>query len=89
MMEITWDVVGILAAALTSISFIPQLVKGFRTKRMDDVSAEMLLLLMLGLFLWLLYGIHKDDYIIIGSNVFGIMTLALTLALKLRYDRSK
>jgi MtN3 and saliva related transmembrane protein len=87
-MDFTWDVVGILAAALTSISFIPQLVKGLRTKRMDDVSTEMLLLLTLGLFLWLLYGIHINDYIVIGSNVFGILTLALTLALKLKYNRS-
>jgi MtN3 and saliva related transmembrane protein len=87
-MDFTWDVVGILAAALTSISFIPQLVKGYRTKRMDDVSTEMLLLLTLGLFLWLLYGIHIEDMIVIGSNVFGILTLALTLALKLRYSKS-
>jgi MtN3 and saliva related transmembrane protein len=87
-MDLTWDVVGISAAALTSISFIPQLIKGYRTKRMDDVSAEMLGLLMFGLFLWLLYGIHIDDYIVIGSNVFGIITLALTLALKLQYSRS-
>jgi MtN3 and saliva related transmembrane protein len=87
-MDFTWDVVGILAAALTSISFIPQLVKGYRTKRMDDVSTEMLLLLTLGLFLWLLYGIHIDDMIVIGSNVFGILTLLLTLALKMRYSRS-
>lgn len=86
--DIIWDVVGISAAALTSISFIPQLIKGFRTKRMDDVSAEMLGLLMLGLFLWLLYGIHIDDYIVIGSNVFGIITLAFTLALKMRYSKS-
>jgi MtN3 and saliva related transmembrane protein len=87
-MDFTWDVVGILAAALTSISFIPQLVKGYRTKRMDDVSAEMLLLLTLGLFLWLLYGIHIDDYIVIGSNVFGILTLLLTLMLKMQYSKS-
>jgi MtN3 and saliva related transmembrane protein len=88
MTDLIWNIVGISAAALTSISFIPQLVKGYRTRKMDDVSAEMLGLLMLGLFLWLLYGIHIDDYIVIGSNVFGIMTLALTLALKLKYSRS-
>jgi MtN3 and saliva related transmembrane protein len=55
---------------------------------MDDVSAEMLLLLTLGLFLWLLYGIHIDDYIVIGSNVFGILTLLLTLMLKMQYSKS-
>jgi MtN3 and saliva related transmembrane protein len=88
-MDTLWWAIGLAAAALTSVSFLPQLVKGLRTKRMDDVSAEMLGLLCVGLFLWLLYGLHRDDVIIIASNVFGLFTVAATLALKLRYSRSK
>lgn len=88
-MDTFWWAIGLTAAAATSVSFFPQLLKGLRTKKMDDVSAEMLAILCFGLFLWLLYGIHRDDVIIIISNVFGLLTVASTLALKFKYSKSK
>lgn len=86
-MEANWDFVGLIAAVLTSMGFIPQIFKGFRTKRMEDVSSEMLLVLMSGMFLWCLYGLHLGDRIIVGANLFGIFSLFLTLVLKRRYSK--
>ncbi len=83
-----WDLVGLFAAAMTSIGFIPQIIQGVRTKKMDDVSSMMILCLMAGIFLWLLYGLHLKDNIIIAANIFGFSALLLTLLLKIRYGRS-
>ena len=85
-MDALWEAIGVLAAALTSAGFLPQILKGFKTKRMADVSLPMVLTLFSGVFLWLLYGIYLENLIIIGANLFGLLSLALTLALKLRYS---
>ncbi|MBN2015152.1 MAG: hypothetical protein JW778_08230 [Candidatus Altiarchaeota archaeon] len=86
-MDVNWELVGLAAAILTSMGFVPQIVKGFRTKRMDDVSSEMLLVLMLGMLLWFLYGMHLQDRIIVGANLFGVFSLLLTFVLKRRYSK--
>lgn len=86
-MEVSWELVGLTAAILTSMGFIPQIVKGVRTKKMDDVSGEMLLVLMSGMFLWFLYGLHLGNGIIVGANLFGVFSLFLTLVLKRRYSK--
>ena len=69
-MDIIW--LGIIAGAVTSVGFIPQIVKGFRTKKMDDVSYWMPIVLAMGMTLWLIYGILQYDFAIIAANVFGI-----------------
>jgi len=69
-MEIIW--LGIVAGAVTSVGFLPQIVKGFKTKRLDDVSYWMPIVLAIGMMLWLLYGIVQYDFAIIAANVFGI-----------------
>jgi len=73
-----WTLLGVVAGALTSSGYLPQIVKGFRTKRMDDVSVLMPGILGVGMLLWLAYGIHKEDVPIILANIAG-STFAFTI----------
>jgi len=69
------------------MGYLPQIVKGFRTKKMEDVSLLMPAVLGFGMFLWLLYGIAREDYAIIVANVVGSSLTGLLVAMKIRYDR--
>ncbi len=78
---------GYCAGILTTISFVPQLIRVWRLRSARDISLAMFLSFSLGVFLWLVYGISLHSIHIILAN--GI-TLALSLAiliLKLRFDR--
>lgn len=80
--------VGSLAAALTTGSFVPQLVRAVRTKRMHDVSPYLMTLFASGTTLWLGYGIFREDWVIIGANATGTALNLALLYLKYRYKRS-
>jgi len=82
-----WTVLGLLAGTLTSAGFIPQIVKGFRTKRMQDVSLLMPSILATGMGLWLIYGIAREDLAIIAANLAGCSFAGTIVAMKLMYDR--
>ncbi|MGZ9159078.1 MAG: SemiSWEET transporter [Nitrospira sp.] len=77
--------IGLLAGTLTTIAFIPQLQQTWRTRSANDVSLGMLLTFIIGVFLWLIYGLMLGALPIILAN---LITLVLTLAiliLKVRY----
>ena len=75
----TWfDIVGALAGALTTVSFIPQVVKTWRSGCAEDLSLSMFALFSAGVLLWLVYGIALHSLPIILAN--GI-TLGLALSI--------
>jgi len=84
-----WELVGSAAALLTMFGFIPQIAKIYRTESVADVSLFMLLQFSLGVFLWLLYGIHIQDRIIIVSNVVSFLTLIVAIGLYIKYRKNK
>ncbi len=82
-----WKIVGIIAAIGTTSGFIPQIIRAMRTKRLDDVSPVMYMLLIFGLTLWLSYGIHLKDMIIISANATGLCFSIFSLILRFKYSR--
>jgi MtN3 and saliva related transmembrane protein len=81
------DVIGIIAGILVLSSFIPQLYKAYRTKRMLDVSIYLMALIASGMFLWVIYGIIRRDPVIIGTNAAGFVLNIILMILKLKYDK--
>ena len=79
---------GFLAGTLTTLSFVPQVVKSYRSKRCDDLSAGMLLALTSGVTLWLVYGLLLRSAPIISANAVTLALLAAILAMKIRYRAS-
>jgi len=81
------DVIGIIAGTLVLSSFIPQLHKAYKTKRMSDVSIYLMGLIASGMFLWVVYGIIRKDPVIIVTNASGFILYIILMILKLRYDK--
>jgi len=67
--------------------WVPQIIKGYRTKKLDDVSKYLMILIAGGAFLWILYGIEKDDMFIIGVNVAAIGLTMIVLYMKHKYRK--
>ena len=80
-------IVGLLAAALTSLSYIPQVKKAWPTGSTDDLSSKTLAVLATGLALWIVYGILKIDHVIIVANAIGFVLVATLIGFKIRDSR--
>jgi len=80
-----WETIGVLAAALTTFSFVPQIIKALRTKSVKDVSVTTIVQLSLGVSLWILYGIHLKNIIIISANAITLATLMILLSVYATY----
>ncbi len=76
---------GFIAGMLTTISFVPQVLHAFRSKRCDDLSWAMLLTFSAGVVLWLAYGIRLWAMPIIVANAVTLALLLIIMALKTRY----
>ncbi|SRX54299.1 SemiSWEET transporter [Aequorivita sp. CIP111184] len=61
-------IIGILAGTFTTLAVIPQIIKSWRSKKVMDVSPIMFSILILGVGLWVVYGILKGDIPIIVTN---------------------
>jgi MtN3 and saliva related transmembrane protein len=79
--------VGLAAAALTSFGFIPQIILGYKSKHMKDVSLLMSLMLLSGMGLWLTYGILRNDIVIILANVVAVFLLGTIIVMKFYYNK--
>jgi len=84
-----WTLIGFSAACLTMFAFIPQIIKVLKTKSAKDVSLITLFQLSFGVFLWILYGIHLKDVIIITANSITLTSLIILLFLYFSYGRMK
>jgi len=82
-------IIGLVAGLITTMGFVPQVVKGYRSGRMEDVSLFMPIVLMLGMGLWLVYGILLNDLPIIFWNAVAIVLNAVMVLLKLRFNGKK
>lgn len=82
-----WRLIGSAAAALTTFSFIPQIIKVLKTRSGKDLSPVTLVQLSLGVALWVLYGWYLRDWIIICANSLTLASLILLLHLYFRYKK--
>lgn len=82
-------VLGFMAGSITSLSFLPQVIKAFKTRHVEDLAFFMPVLLTFGMGLWLAYGIIKNDIPIIVANTFGVICSSYLVFAKIRYNKSK
>ncbi|WP_072013326.1 MULTISPECIES: SemiSWEET family sugar transporter [unclassified Prochlorococcus] len=79
------DLFGFIAAFLTSIAFLPQLIRTFRTKSADDVSLVMLVVFIIGLLFWITYGIQVNSLPVLFANIITLGFNSAILLLKIYY----
>lgn len=82
----TMELLGYVAAALTTTSFVPQAIQTFRTRNTEGISLGMYSILTTGVALWVVYGAAIGSFPIIVANVItlGLATTILTLAVRSR-----
>jgi len=76
---------GYIAGTLTTLSFVPQVWKAWRSRRCDDLSWGMLVAFSLGITFWLIYGVLLHDRPIIVANAVTLALIVTILVLKTRY----
>ena len=79
------EVVGVAAGVFTSASMLPQVIKMVREKKASQVSVLMIIVLILGISLWIWYGILKNDKPIIFTNVFSLLVNIFMAGCKFKY----
>jgi MtN3 and saliva related transmembrane protein len=73
--------IGLLAGTLTTISFLPQVIRVFKTHSTRDLSLTMFLLFIAGVLLWLIYGIlNHQSPIIIANSVTFVLAMIILIA---------
>ena len=77
-------IVGLLAGLCTTLSFIPQIVKIYRTGRTQDLSLSTYVLLVIGLYLWVVYGVVLDQIAIILPNMLVLAMALYIIVLKIK-----
>ena len=79
---------GFLAAGLTTIAFLPQLIRTYQTKSANDVSITTLIMFITGVMTWTIYGIRIHSLPVIIANLITFTLNVLILILKLIYRES-
>ena len=84
----TITIIGSIAAALTTLAFVPQVVRVWRLKNARDISLPTFLLFSVGVFVWLIYGLLVDSLPIILANALTLVLAVVIVSLKLKFDRA-
>lgn len=79
------EIIGLVAGTITSVTFIPQVIKIWRSKSVKDISMLMMLLLVLGTSLWLTYGLLIRSTPIIYTNLMVLIMSLTMLFFKLKF----
>lgn len=83
-MEIV-NIFGYAAAILTTAAFLPQVIKTLKEKKTEDISLGMYIIFTLGISMWLIYGILKNEPPIILANLVTLVFALMILILKIKH----
>ena len=86
--ETMMGIIGIVAGILILSGWVPQILKGYRTKKLNDVSAYLMILIFAGAVLWLIYGMALDVVYIMGVNLAAMVLTMILLSMKLKYEKA-
>ncbi len=81
------QILGLTAGTITSITFLPQVIQIWKTKSAKDLSLNMLLLLIIGVSMWLTYGILAADAAIIYTNSMVLAMSLIMLVFKIKFKQ--
>jgi MtN3 and saliva related transmembrane protein len=89
MQDLQWiDYLGLAGAFLSSVTFLPQVYRAWKTKSVGDLSIWMILILLANVSTWLVYGIFKGDLAIIIANSIILALSLLMLVFKLSFGKA-
>jgi MtN3 and saliva related transmembrane protein len=83
----TTNIIGLVAGICVTIAVIPQIIKVWKSKKVKNVSLTMFSTLMLGIFLWVVYGFLKKDYPIMITNSISLFLNLLMIYFISKYEK--
>ena len=84
---ISLTILGVIAGILILSGWVHQIIKGYKTKSLKDVSKYLMILIGVGAVLWLIYGLEVSDIYIIGTNAAAIVLMLIVFVMKQKYDK--
>lgn len=81
------QILGLIAGACTTIAFLPQVIKTWRSRSAKDLSLGMFSIFTVGVGLWLVYGILDQNLPVIAANLVTLMLAATLLVFKFRFKQ--
>ena len=81
------EIIGFVAAVLTTAAFLPQVYKTWRTKDTSGLSLPMLLLFSTGVFIWVVYGVLKNSPALVFANSITFLSFLLLIFFKVKYPK--
>ena len=82
------EIFGYIAAVLTTAAFLPQLIKTLKTKKADDVSLITLIMFIIGVLSWIIYGYKISSIPILLANLITLLLNLLILISKIYFSKS-
>jgi len=79
------SIIGFIAASLTTLAAIPQVIKVVKTKKTTDLSLSMYIIMTSGVFLWFVYGVLISDYPLIIANFVTFILVSVILIYKIKF----
>jgi MtN3 and saliva related transmembrane protein len=79
------EILGLVAATLTTGAFVPQVYKTWKNKSVKDISLSMYTVLLMGLLLWIVYGFYINSLPIITANIITATLSVLIVIMKIKY----
>lgn len=83
------DWIGMAGGTLTTLSFVPQVIKTWKSRRTRDISLSMFLAFTLGVLLWLVYGLLIGAWPVILANLVTLLLAGIILYLKLKHRKNE
>jgi len=79
------NILGLAAGTLTTVAFLPQLIKVWKTRSTQDISLIMYIVICIGILLWLIFGLCIGSMPIIAANAVTLLIATTILVMKIRY----
>ena len=83
------EIFGYFAAILTTSAFLPQLIKTLKTKKANDVSLITLIMFIIGVFSWIIYGYQIASIPILIANLITLILNLLILISKIYFSKTE
>ena len=81
------QLIGLIAGMCTTIAFLPQVIKTWKSRSAKDLSLGMFSIFSTGVALWLVYGFLMQDLPVIAANLLTLMLASTLLVFKLKYNK--
>ncbi len=83
------QIFGFVSGIVTSSGMIPQLIKTWKTKEVEELSIKMFIIYLIGFLMWITYGIIQKDIPIVATNILSVIITIIMIFLKIKYQHKR